>query len=75
MKSWTREVPIVTEMTQLLADSTADDATLNGHLIFTLNQMEATSAAIAIIGAFNHDKVDTRVMTIHDVEFLGDMSW
>jgi hypothetical protein len=57
-------------LTRRLQLSSAEDAEMNGYVVFVLNRMQATEAGDAIVDAFELGKVDTRIVTLEDVTFL-----
>jgi hypothetical protein len=61
---------MVAELAERLQNSAASEAQVNGLIVFVLNRMKAVQARDVIAQAFKQGKVDTKVMTPADVEFL-----
>jgi hypothetical protein len=60
----------IASLARRLQLSSAEDARINGYVVFILNRMQATEAGDAIVDAFELGKVDTTLITLEDVTFL-----
>ena len=65
-----RRDAIVAGLANRLSDSAYTNPTINGYIVFVLDQMEAVAARKAIANAFAQEKVDTHIMQPNDVGFL-----
>jgi hypothetical protein len=67
-----RRPDIVAGLIRHLQRAAADDAEMNGYIVYMFNRMQAVEASDAIVEAFEGGKVDTGIMGIGDVSFLRE---
>ena len=67
-----RRPDIIGGLARHLQQASADDAEMNGYIVFVLNRMQAVEAGDAIIEAFERGIVDLSIMQLPDVSFLRD---
>lgn len=69
-----RRRDVIERLTRYLQESPDDDDTANGYVVHILDSMRAVEAGDAIVEAFEQEKVDLRIVQLHDIDFLEDRS-
>ncbi len=60
---------IINELIERLQAAPVDDAKMNAYMVFVLNRMGATQAKAVIEAAFEHGKIDPKIMDKESVDF------